>query len=515
MKGKFLSGWSSGRRVVCFLLVAFLALGSIALSDTKPTRSKSPAFYGLHGDTSNTLDPASPRYGVVAPFAPTPKDGFIPETLDEMDNHFVYLFDTKKPKSEPIAADLIYCYYPSQVHFDEKKSVVLVRGVEYVEPKSGDPYIGDVLVHVGLNLESDRKPYFEDTSIAPIRIENPNYGFDRELSADFFLGYDKNIILLTNGEAIIAINRSEGYQYPVYFTGSRITYLDYNDASRLVTVGLSRMVESADGSCSYKSELRFYEMESSGVINLKTRITETGFPEGVGLLPESKVVVSRSQVVNDKVQSFQAYLPTSDGALWVVDFLSGADSGIEDVAKFSKLIIVPELSEDDCGRVPSPRTLTYDSTRRTLTVVRRGGARHISRPSLIRKAPRGISRPSLIERRGNDVVAMFQFDKKGNLVSHRVYGDEFAGKGGVSNLLLDKDASTSYIATYDGDVFSFTSAGEGELPVLSRIGKIGPRVSSIMKWGVDNTIIGVSSFEVDGDGRFLGLGSLVVARVSK
>lgn len=512
MKNKFHRVWFPGRKTICLLLVTFLAIGGVGLAGVKVTKSKSPAFFGLHGDATNGFDFASSRYGVIAPFAPTPNDeGTIPDSLDEMDNHFVYLFDTNKPKTDPIAADLRYCYYPSKVHFDEKRSVVLVRGVEYIDSGIGEARVGDILVSVGLNLEGDRKPYFDDVSIAPISIESPSYGFDQDTPGDFFLAYDENLVLLTNGEAIIAINRSEGYQYPVYFTGSRITYLDYNDSARLVTVGLSRTVELEDGSCGYASEVRFYELESSGVINLKARITEDRLPSGTGLMAGSKVIVSRSDVLDNKVQSFQAYFSTNDGSLWSVDFSNGSASGAESVTKLSKVGVIPELSESGCKKYPSHRSLVYDPVQHTLTIVKRGTTWRIMRPSLAVR-PGKIMRPSLVEERDDAVVVIVYFDKKGNITNWKAFGDEFKGKGGLSNLL--QGSNISYIATYDGDVFSLSSStGGSSSPVLNRIGKLGPRVGYISKGDVDGALVGISSFELDSEGRYLRMGGLVLGKI--
>lgn len=506
MKGKLSNRLSIMGRLVCLALVIFIVLGGMVSANVKGTKSKSRAFFGLHGDANNNFDFASSRYGVVAPFAPSPdENGIIPESLDMMDNHFVYLFDTQKPKSEPIAADLRYCYYPSQVYFDEGRSVVLARGVEYVEPEGGQPYIGDILVHMKLNLETDRKPYFEDTSLAPIRIEASAHGYDGDSPNNFFLAHNDNIVVLTNGEAIITINRAEGYQYPVYFTGKKITHLDYDDSSRLVTVGLSEIAELEDGSCDYSSEVRYYELESSGVINLKVRLTEDQFPEGTGVMPGTQSVVSGSEVAGNKVLSFRAYIPSSDGSLWSVNFVDSAASGSADAVKFLMLGHIPELAEKECGEYPSPRLLTYDSSQRSLTIVKRGSSRRIIRPSLASRRPRGIIRPSLLEVRADPAVVIVQFDKKGNLASYKVFREEFEGKGGLSNLVTE--SGISYIATYSGDLFALSPD-----TVLTKAGNLGPRVSYISKAG-DGAFVGVSSFELDGDGRFLSLGSLITGKV--
>jgi len=497
-------------RLLSLLVIITVVLAGLGLSGIKGVKSKSRAFFGLHGEASNNFDFASSRYGVVAPFAPSPDgNGFIPEELDQMDNHFVYIFDTKKPKNDPIAADLKYCYYPSQAYFDEKRNVVLVRGIEYVEPQGQDPYIGDVLIHLGLNLETETKPYFEDSTVTPLRIERPTYGYDGEAPNSFHLGYDGNIVVLTNGEAIITINRSEGYHYPVYFTGQKITYLDYNDSARLITVGLSKVETLENGSCSYSSELRFYELESTGVINLKVRLRQEEFPKDVGVLPGTQVVFSNYEVVNDRVQSFRAYFPSSDGSVWSVDFQDGAStSGLGDVVKFTALGFIPEIGESECEQHPSPRSLVYDSANRTLTIIKRGPSQKIIRPSFVRK-PRGIIRPSFVGVRSDPAIAIIQFDKRGNWAGYKVFKRDFEGKGGLSNILLGDELS--YIATYDGDLFSL-DLRTGTEGILTKLGRLTSRVSYISQGSEDGVFVGIISFEMNADGQVTGLGSLVIGK---
>lgn len=510
MKNRLAKEMLSGRRFTGLILVVLLVLSNFGQIYVEAAKIKSSAFFGLNGSANNNFNFASSRYGVIAPFAPSPgTDGLIPEDLDELDNHYVYVFDTKKPKSEPIAADLQNCYYPSQVYFDEKRSNVLVRGLEYRESPGIEPQIGDVLVQVGLNLENDKKPYFDNVSVTPIPIDPPTYGYDPSAPNGFFTAYDDNLILVTNGESIFVINRSEGYRYPIHFLGDQITYLGYDDSARLLLVGLSRIEEGEKGNCEYFSEIRFYELERNGVINLKVQMTGDEFSNGTGLLPGSEVVVSRSEVVSDKVSSFHAYLSASDGSLWSVDFTDTSVTGFGHRIDISKIADIPELNEGVCSMFPSARSLKYDPETRLLTIVRKGPSVRIMRPSFVRSRPKGIMRPSFVEVRGDATLVSVAFDKKGNFVSYRAFADEFVGKGALSNLLtLD---GLLYLSTYDGDIFSINNRARGG-PALARVGKLGQRISHISRWGEESAFVGISSFEADSEGHVSMTGSLVLVK---
>ena len=144
--------------VLMVLLIGLCATPSkSSLQDRLP--SDNVSLPGVHGATNNTVH-AFDRYVIVAPFAPTGDIGDGSD-LSKFDNHYLYLFDTKKPENGPRLADLKVCYFPTKVKFDPNTGNVFVRGTEFIDVGGGQFEAREVLVHAHLNLESDGKPAFD------------------------------------------------------------------------------------------------------------------------------------------------------------------------------------------------------------------------------------------------------------------------------------------------------------------------------------------------------------------
>ena len=90
------------------------------------------------------------------------------QTCLALDNHFLYLFDTKKPFASPVSISLQTLssgktvFYPTKVLFDPNSQIVYVRGTRFVETSDGFNGL-EVLAYTRLNLDDNNKPVFNST----------------------------------------------------------------------------------------------------------------------------------------------------------------------------------------------------------------------------------------------------------------------------------------------------------------------------------------------------------------
>src|SRR5215813_125740 len=218
-------------------------------------------FTGLTG-TENNLQFAFDHYALLTPYAPS-EVVTDDTTLDNLDNHFLYVVDSKRIK-EPQRANLGNCYYPTRAYFEPNSQTIFVRGTELVEvaPNEYEPYA--IITHLHMNLTDDNKPAF-DTTAPQIRIKGINEDFAADAPDDFVLDYGGKILVFTNGASIFTYSVGEGYVYQKefvlakdYSSDNRISYLGIDSQNHILSVVTTEKTKGDDGKCQYGSEVYIY-----------------------------------------------------------------------------------------------------------------------------------------------------------------------------------------------------------------------------------------------------------------
>lgn len=463
--------------------------------------------------SANNVTFAFDRYAIVAPYAPSNEIGEDSQLI-EYDNHFVYLIDTKKPGSQPFKADLRtadgkVCYYPSKTLFDPKSGNLFIRGTRF-EEKDGEYEARSVIAYLRLNLNEDRKPIF-DSSVVMIDIRGGETNFADDAFVDFALGRNGNFLVFTNGRTIYTYNLIEGYKYSVdivpqnqYSDNYRIVYLGVDELTNTIMVCVNKQDESVAGAKGRTSEIYFHKLLDDGTVDLVKRLLPRQFEEGISLTPGSNVIVS-SETQDAEFGLFV----TSDGVLCQVDLARGtsSDGVIKPLSRFEDLA---QESAGDAG----PRIIKYDRSRRTVGVIKQGFAAQIVRPINGRRGrPGGIVRPinahNLIEQ---PVLLLARVNKRYKVVSQAVFGSEFEEAGGITGLVAGHD-SQWLVSTYTGQVFSVSISGDIDDARLTSVAEIGNRIGHLAYFSARETLVAISSFESDEQGRLTEPGSLIVARL--
>ncbi|HET9532896.1 MAG TPA: hypothetical protein VFQ92_21255, partial [Blastocatellia bacterium] len=167
------------------VFAAFLVTPYYSGHTESVSKIQSVEMPGLTGAANNVIY-IDDRYVLAAPYAPSNIEAEEPEDgldLEKLDNHYLYLIDTKKPNNKLNPADLKTCYFPSRVLYDAATRTVFVRGTEFYKNESGEDASREVIVHVHLNLDTDGKPYFEPDAPVPIPIEGHKTSFSEDAPA--------------------------------------------------------------------------------------------------------------------------------------------------------------------------------------------------------------------------------------------------------------------------------------------------------------------------------------------
>jgi len=501
-------------RIFVVLLVLLLTYGTVSYS--LRAASSLPIYSvplgGVTGATNNTVL-AYGRFLLVAPYWPSTgvaDNGDL--DISKLDNNLIYVLDTKKPNSTPLSKELTAwdtkldsaktVYFPTRLVFDPATSNVYVRGTRF-EEKDGEVTPIDVIAYVKLNLDDSGKAVF-DTTVVPIDIQGVNAPFTGNAPLDFAFGTKGELMVFTNGASIFSYNLEHGYLYGVgivpeseYADADSISFLDVDPETNVVSVCWNKKTDKANVS----SEISFYRLNDNGTFEILKRVYADQLPDGVSLTSGSNIVIA-----SDTDSQF-ALFATNDGSLCCVDLRSdGVQATVKHMYSF------PELARASV-KDTTPLLTQYDIAKRTIGIVKPGFTTQISRPSNGRKGR--ISRPSNMHINSGvtAVVAMAKLGKKNKVTSARTFSDEFAGEGGLSNL-VSGDAQW-LVSTYSGRLYSVGIATDLKDSSLEFMGLMGSRVDRIDYYADRSNVVAINSLELDSDGlRLSSPGSLVVGRIS-
>ncbi|MFY9607144.1 MAG: hypothetical protein WAU45_00855 [Blastocatellia bacterium] len=436
---------------------------------------------GANGRQNNVVF-AFDRYVLIAPYAPT---GIIQENgdLSQLDNHYLYIIDTKKP-GVVLTKDLTArassdspstIYYPTKLAFDPTTQTAFVRGTRF-EQERGEIEAIEVIAYVHLNLGDNGKPVIDPTVVS-FDIE----GVGGELRSpdaptDLALSHNGNHLVFTNGASVFTYSLEQGYLYKVdlvhpseYGAGNFISYLAVDRDSNVLSVYSTKKVVDKDNVGHDQSEVSFYRLIDDGSLTLLKRAYAEDLPQGAALTAGSNVAVYSDA---DKLDVQYALFVTSDGSLCQVDLHTDGLS-----ANVRQLVVFPELAQqgsDDTG----PRLVKYDPAKRVVGIVSQGYSAQISRPGNGRR--RRISRPgNLHVLTSQPVLAMARFGKKGKVTSRNLFSEDFRDQGGLSELVPVKDTEDWLMATYSGKLLSITASGDFEKSRPQLIASIAPRTERL------------------------------------
>ncbi len=503
-------------RIVIVLLALLLAYGAVSYSPRAATAlpTYSVALGGVTGAANNTVL-AYGRFVLVAPFWPSKgvdENGEI--DLTQLDNSFLYVIDTKKPNSEPLAKELTFdsklgaaktVYFPSKVVFDPQSKNVYVRGTRF-EENDGKVYPVDVIAYVHLDLDDNGKPVF-DTTVVPIDIQGVSTPFTGEAPLDFGFGANGELMVFTNGASVFSYNLDHGYLYGLqivhptkYGADDDISFVDVDPTTNIVSICENLRSVDKNNVATVSSAISFYRLREDGTFPLLKLVSADQFPSGTALASGSNIAI-----VSDGDSEF-AVFATNDGSLWTVDLQDGP---VPTTAK--RLHTFTELASDMSA--PSPLLVQYDSSKRTIGIVKPGFTIQISRPTSGRRAR--ISRPtSLHITSETPVLAMVRLGKKNKVASAGSFSEDFKGEGGLTNFVSGQN-SQWLISTYSGNLYSVDVASDLPDSTLKLLGQVGSRVNRIDFYTDRSNVVAINSFTLEEDGMGVASpGSLVVGRIS-
>lgn len=471
---------------------------------------------GANGGQNNVAF-AFDRYLLLAPFAPT---GVVLENgdLSQLDNHYIYVIDTKKP-GIVLTKDLVVSassdssgtiYYPTKLAFDPTTQTAFLRGTRF-EHKDGEIEAIEVIAYVHLNLEDNGKPVFDPTVVS-FDIE----GVGGELHSadaptDLALGQKGNYLIFTNGASVFTYSLDQGYLYKVdlvhpseYGSDNFISYLAVDRESSVLSVYSSKKLIDKDNVAHDQSEISFYQLIEDGTLTLLKRAYAKDLPEGSALTAGSNVAVYSDP---DKPDVQYALFVTSDGSLCQVDLHADGLS-----ANVRQLVVFPELAQqgpDDTG----PRLVKYDATKRIVGIVRQGYTAQIARPTNGRRGR--IARPTNAHiLSAQPVLAAAKFGKKGKVTSRNVFSTDFADQGGLSELLSVQDNGEWLTVTYSGKLFSIALSGDFENLSPRLIGELSQRTERLDYLASRDSLVAVQSCAAENDGfQITQPGSVAIGRL--
>lgn len=486
-----------------------LAVGVVAGypdADDTSVKVKGVELKGVNGSLNNRAS-AFGRYEFIAPYAPSiSADEDHEFDLSELDNNVVYLIDSKKPDKDPIRLPLGNCYFPTRITYDEARGYLFVRGTEYRIEEDSE-IEREVVARLRVSLDDDGKPYMLEQPVS-IAVTDDDVDSVTPSSYEMFPAHEGELLILNDGYSIYSNNVIDGAKYPVRF-GNRITYLDYDETSHTIVAGFTRREESEEGEVSYSTELFFYRLNRSGIVDLIRRVPRENFPAGAALMEGSTVALS----VNPENQKPDfGFFIGSDGSLCQVDLRDEAGLDITR-GTVDVMATVPELAVGEAEAI-SGREISFDRSKRMLYVVKKGVEWDIRRPSFARKGrPGRIRRPSFVRKSESPAIVVIQLNKRNKVVAIRVMAEEFIGKEGLSNLVFES-ASEGFIVAQTGELYSLRSENINDIQ-LTAVGNFGLHVDRISKGLSPLSFIGVSSFQPGGENSLEAAGALLFAKVKQ
>jgi hypothetical protein len=517
-----LGGQSRRRQVITAMVVLVASLCAFYPPlMAAPKKISSVELAGVAGAANNVAF-AFDRYVLVAPYAPSAP---VTRTDDptELDNHFLYLIDTKKANIAIPPKDLTAfssggglpktVYYPTRIKFDPNTGHVYVRGTRF-EIVNGVLEEIEVLAYVHVNLDDNGKPYF-DSSVVVIDIKGVGEDFCREAPTDFVLGHKGSLLVFTNGASVFTFNVNKGYVYQVdivpaneYGDDSSIAQLDIDEDTNLLTIVWNRRITKDEGPGAITSELSFYQLKEDGVLPLIKRAYPEDFPANSYITEGSNVAIASSPSSEaGQFDSSSGFFVTNNGELCAIDMLS---EGVR--ANVRTLHVFPELAQGD-SREASPRTISYDAKSRMVAMAKNGLKANIrklinGRPGRRGTVIRTFSADSIVE---GSALALVRFNKKGKVVSTAVFSEIFDDGAGLSNLNLVQSGQW-LVSSRTGRLFSIKGVSDLEKVTPEEIGAIGERIDRIAYLSSRSSIVAINSYASSEEGTNIeSPGSIVVA----
>lgn len=507
--------------IIALALTGMLGMPSVSSLASGSWKVSEVPLAGVNGE-SNNIAFAFDRYALVAPYA---SSKVIAEDADlsSLDNHFLYLFDTKKPFAAPLSINLQTLtggktvFYPTKVVFDSKSQIVYVRGTRFVETTDGFDGI-EVIAYVRLNLDDNGKPAFNST-VSVIDIKGVGGAdFCNDAPTDFALGQHGSLLVFTNGASVFTYNLDQGYVYKVdivpvndFSKDSKITYLDVDEATNLVSVCWNNNVKNEDGTVKTLSELSFYNLGSGGSLNLNKRVGAGKFPENSAMTAGSGIAVTATTTQANEIQPEFAYFVTSNGTLCQVSVDPSENVSSTSVKSLQKFDEFAQTSAADA----SPRNVKVDSSKRMVGIVRQGFTAQISRPSNNNRGKsknlvRILSTFNAVE---SPAFALVKLGKKSKVVSSsNIFADAFSGEDGLTNFASGADGQWM-ISTHSGKLYSIGTADDPQSASLSLTAQLGSRTEQIAFCAARSSVVAISSLSSDESGESISSpGALVIAK---
>jgi hypothetical protein len=471
---------------------------------------------GANGGENNIVF-AFGRYVLIAPYAPT---GIVQENgdLGQLDNHFLYIIDTKKP-GIVLSKDLTAfastdsprtIYYPTKLAFDPTTQTAFVRGTRF-EQKDGETKGIEVIAHVHLSLEDNGKPVIDPTVVS-FDIEGVGgEPHSSDAPTDLALGQSGKYLVFTNGASVFTFSLEQGYLYKVdlvhpneYGADNFISHLDVDKDTNVLSVYSTKKTLDDEDVEHDQSEISFYRLIDDGTLTLLKRAYAKDLPEGAALTAGSNVAVYSDP---DKPDFQYALFVTSDGSLCQVELHTDGLS-----ANVRQLTVFPELAQQG-PEDQSPRLVTYDASKRVAGIVSRGYTAHIARPTNGRRGK--IARPTNAHvLTTQPALAVAKFGKKGKVNARNVFSTDFADQGGLSELLLLPATGEWLTATYSGKLFSVATFGDFEKLSPRLIGEVSPRTTRLDYLASRDSLVAVQSCASDDEELQVALpGSVAIGKM--
>ncbi len=348
------------RQVITALLVMIASLCAFYPPlMAAPKKIASVELAGVAGAANNVAF-AFDRFVLVAPYAPSAPIASADDPTG-LDNHFLYLIDTKKTNIAIPPKDLTApgfggglpktVYYPTRIKFDPTTGNVFVRGTRF-EVVDGVLEEIEVLAYVHVNLDDNGKPFF-DSSVVIIDIKGVGEDFCREAPTEFAVGHKGSLVVFTNGASVFTFNVNKGYVYQVdivpsneYSDDSSIAHLDIDEATNLLTIVWNKRVKKEGAPATNSTELSFYQLKEDGVLPLVKRVYPEDFPANSYITEGSNVAIASTQSAEaGQFDSASGLFVSNNGELCSIDLLG---EGVR--ASVKTLHVFAELAQGDSHR---------------------------------------------------------------------------------------------------------------------------------------------------------------------
>ena len=332
---------------------------------------------------------------------------------------------------------------------------------------------------------------------------------------DFALGRNGSYLVFTNGASIFTYNLDQGYIYGVdivpakdFSQDNKITYLDVDETTNVVTVCWNNKLKGEDGSVKTLSELSFYNLVENGSLDLNKRIKPENFPENTAMTPGSRVAITAT---NNGESDF-AYFVTNDGTLCQVDIDPGTNVS-PSVKQLQKFDAFAQTSADDA----SPRNVKVDSSKRMVGIVKQGFTAQIRRPAgnnrgRAKNLIRTLSTFNAVEEPAFALVKLSK--QKSKVLSSNVFTEDFRAEEGLTNFASATEGQWM-ISTHSGKLYSIGTTDDPQRASLELMVQLGTRTDQIAFCSARSSVVAISSLASDESGEGIAApGSLIVARPS-